>query len=784
MFFTLQCREIALYSFQNNVEENFMSRNVHALKDDWKFCKVQDAVYAGAMGYPQGADLPQFDDSHWQTISIPHDYSIHAPLDWMWRDHCGFFPGGIGYYRKQMHLTDVRHKNYYLQMDGAYRNSTIWVNGKFVETRNSGYISYCLNISEFVKEGDNLLTIRTHNADTPNCRWYTGSGLYRNVYLIETGNTHILPNSVVISTPDVHSQRANISIRAKFQASDMDLSIQVCILDGDGKTAAETTQALISKVGQGDFDIQLNMISPLLWSLDAPSLYTAKIKIIQNDKVLDEISQTFGIRKIEYMSGKGFFLNGVETKMKGVCLHHDGGPVGAAVPTAVWHYRLQQLKNIGCNAIRTSHNPPSPEFLDLCDALGFLVMDEFCDKWEPPHYLNFETDYPRDLSEFIMRDINHPCVVIWSVGNENDEPESPYLLDRTRILCDLTRQIDSTRPVIVALERGRDGDFDHAKALMVSACHCDFLGVNYAEHWYKDILLKYPDALILGTENYVYYRSSFAVRDNKIEAHPYLAVLSDPRVMGEFIWTGMDYLGEAKEGLPNIGLPVGIVDITGYPKPIAKLYQALWSEKPYVGTVVYRQNPYDHSQNGLWFWPQVDAIWQSQEKEVFIATYTNCHSVELFCNGKSMGEKSLSDFENRIMIWQVPFEAGELVSVGKINGVEACREILRTPQAPQKLKLRLLNEDAWELRQGVIVEIVLVDQADTICPVADQSVFLSVQNAAILGLANGDLTWHGPFNGNEVPLLNGRAIAILRVNGNGAYIEAKCGEIQSTLELV
>ncbi|MGI6317069.1 MAG: sugar-binding domain-containing protein [Christensenellales bacterium] len=745
----------------------------------WLFQLVNRPIHGGPWGgHPMGAELPEYDDSGWRKLDLPHDWAIEFPATNTVEpgsgvnDNAGqngYFPGGIGWYRKRLRIGDMS-REYLLQFDGAYRKTEVWVNGAYVGREDNGYFTFVFDITPYLRAGENLIAVRCDNWDTPNCRWYTGSGIYRHVWLLDNDpDTHFAHWGVRVTTPCAAADGALVHIEARLEGMDgaVDCAAR---LKFDGETVAEGCLRTVLSDGEGLAVLDIPVDKPRLWSPEDPALYTAEVILSRDGEAADILEVPFGIRRIEYRPYTGFLLNGVPTKFKGVCVHHDGGPLGAAVPETLWETRLRTLKELGCNAIRFSHNPPAPELLDLCDSMGFLTMNELCDKWEPPHYVNFPENWRDDLANWIARDFNHPSIVMWSVGNENDYAGEFYAMHRMRMLCDAVREEDPTRPPMLAGLMGRLPDEpeekDIAASLLTQRGRLGFLCVNYAEHWYDDVFAIDPEALILGTENWVYFHGDKNIRDAKIEYCPWFDVEKDDRVMGNFLWTGIDYLGECWHGWPRHGSYAGLVDITGHAKPVADFYRTFWKkEVPSVYIAVYRQTARERKERlGMWGAPAADRFWVGKGR-MEVVTYTNCEEVELFCNGRSLGVKKLARYANRILNWKLPFEAGELRAVARNKGVVVAENVLRTPGAPARLvltpDLTELPADGWSVTP---IRITLADAEGNPCPwAAKEKVLCEVSGAGSLAaVGNGMLDARDTFLGNEATVADDRCTAYIR----------------------
>lgn len=741
-----------------------MMRN--CLTEPWYLKVVENPLESNWGGAGQGAFDLRVSHEGWRQVQVPHDLGIEGPI----REHHGrpgdphhhgqnaWLAGSLVWYRHPFNVKTVADKVFTLEFDGCYRQTDVWLNGIWLGREPNGFFPFQVDATRAMRKGENLLALRVNNLDTPNCRWYTGTGLIRPLWLWEQAPSRIAPHGLSITTPVVSVGSATVAVEADILGPNMDLTWEVELFGPGGAVAGHGS---LKTRGGAKAKMVMTIRSPKLWDPGHPAMYDLKSAICLNDLRVDEQIQRFGIRSLAFVPQKGFLLNGVPTKMKGVCLHHDGGTLGAAVPDAVWAHRFSELKKIGCNAIRTSHNPPSHAFLDLCDTMGFLVMDEFCDKWEPPHLLDFEQSWHASIKSWIHRDRNHPSVVLYSVGNENDNPGATYLDTMLGPLCEKVREIDPTRPVIAALERGGDGP---GKAALVrkSAAPMDLIGINYGEQWYEEIFEQDPRALIVGTENYTYFTSAPLNREAKIEKNAWQYVAKDPRVLGSFYWVGIDYLGEAYKAWPRIGSHSGLFDMTGFAKPRALLAACHWLEKPVVAFAVHL--PRSAGPASMWDVPPVISGWDferevSPRQVLTVDVYSNCDEVVLSLNEKPFGKKLATEHPNHIFRWQVPFEPGTLLARGFRNGKEVTAETLSTPGKPAAL--RVANLAAKE--QGVfIVEAVVVDGRGNPCVSCGEEIQFSVGSAQkILAVGNGDLTWHGPFSGSAVPLFRGRAVIFL-----------------------
>ncbi|MDB4583320.1 hypothetical protein N9164_09225, partial [Draconibacterium sp.] len=450
-------------------------RQKQNFNENWKFTLTDSVVY----------QKTKCDDSNWRVLNLPHDWSVEGEFNENNSGRNAFLPGGTAWYRKSFELPEeYKGKSIEIQFDGVYKNAKLWVNNILVGIQHDGYTSFRNDITELLHpEEVNTIALRVDNSIQPNCRWYTGSGIYRNVWLNVTNQTHLETWGTFITTPKVTKQEASVKIVSTIRNMDKagEFVVKTEIYNPEGvKVVEEASPIKLGNYQSTDITQYLRVESPQRWSLDMPAVYTATTTILRANEIIDEYSSSFGIRTLEFDADKGFFLNGVNLKMKGVCLHHDGGSLGAAVPDEVWVRRLQNLKAIGCNAIRTAHNPASPEFMTMCDTIGFLVMNEFVDKWDAPYprggdpndnFLNnhmadpnFSVEWKRNYAETIRRDRNHPSAIIWSVGNENYPAGAAAQNHGLRKYASFVRSLDSTRPVISGMERGADRAYPSQKA--------------------------------------------------------------------------------------------------------------------------------------------------------------------------------------------------------------------------------------------------------------------------------------------------------------------------------
>jgi beta-galactosidase len=757
----------------------------HLLMDrNWKFL----------LGDDKAAPETNFDDHTWRLLDLPHDWSIEGEFkkDAPTGDGGGYLPTGIGWYRKQFALPSVAHgKQVSIQFDGVYMNSEVWINGHHLGKRPNGYISFVYDLTPYLITGKNTLAVRVDNSEQPNSRWYSGSGIYRHVWLNITNPLHIAQWGTYITTPDVNTSSTTVTIKTKIENSGKYISnatLISTIIDEKGHEVAsgKIPVSLTSKAGE--FAQSIAVASPTLWSVEEPHLYTLHSVIQSGKKTIDEFESTFGIRKLEYSPVKGFLLNNKHIKMNGVCLHHDGGCVGAAVPIKIWEERLRLLKDMGCNAIRTSHNPVAPEVLDLCDKMGFLVMDEAFDVWETKkvendYHLYFDEWWQIDVKDQIHRDRNHPSIVMWSAGNEIPDQTKDRGVELLKGLLTTYHQEDPTRPVTTAND---DIAADNGTTKLPFMEAEDIVGYNYVDRWHERRELFYsidrydhPNWKMVGTESeslrnppeYSLGKDMSKVRANYLSGMvraellwKYVAV--HDYVIGDFMWTGIDYLGESR--WPGKGSSSGEIDMTNRRKDGFYFYQSQWTTKPV-----------------LHLFPHWN--WKGREGQIIpVLAYTNCDSVELFVNGKSYGIK-VQEFPRQgnsgawnkydkpfvnittadlHLSWDVAYEPGTIKAVGRKNGKQVIIDEIHTAGKPAALRLTIdsgkVSADGSDV---ALVNVDVVDDNGIVVPDADNLIHFDVKgNGKLLGADNGNERDDTSFKLNDRKAFNGHVYAVVQAD--------------------
>lgn len=756
-------------------------RSVQNFNDGWKF-------YKGDVADGQKASL---DDSKWRTLDLPHDWSIEGPFS---RDNyscTGYLPGGTGWYRKSFLVPENESgRKVFIYFDGIYNNSEVWINGNLLGLRPNGYISFRYDLTPFIKYGEpNLIAVKVDHSLYGDSRWYTGSGIYRDVRLLTTEKVYIRQWGVSCKTPEVTPEKAALTADiALTNETSHNVIVRVISTLKYGDTPVSralsriTIGAMEETVVTQTFDVE----NPRLWDIDNPELYSLVTEVRGRD-ILDNVVTAVGFRTLRFDPDKGFFLNGKNMKLKGICMHHDAGTLGSAVPREEIARRLDILKEMGCNAIRTSHNPFSTDFLDLCDEKGFLVIGEAFDEWELPkkkwlagwnvgnpgkegYSAYFREWAKRDLRDFIMRDRNHPCVIMWSIGNEVDYPNDPYshpvlnteanpqtwakytetlphadrLGEIARELVAVIKELDMSRPVTAGLASAlMSNETGYAGAL-------DVAGYNYQEFRYAPDHLRYPERPLYGSENGMTLDMWNYVADNDY-------------VMGQFLWTGFEYIGEAGR-YPSRSNTAGVIGLAGNRKPEFYFRQSLWSDKPmvFIGASdrLAKSGP-----DNLWSHKRVEPHWNWETgKMISVNAFTNCEEVELFINGRSLGNKKLAGFVNRVISWDVPFEKGKLKAIGRNNGIQVAGFELNSSGEPAAISAacdeKSLKADKRDITH-VFVEI--NDSEGNIAYSAGNEISCEIEGPArLLGMEDSNPVNTENYKDNKQHAFHGRLLVYLQ----------------------
>jgi beta-galactosidase len=752
------------------------SERRQSFNETWRFLK-SDAP---------GAESPDFDDAAWRELRLPHDWAIEGPFDSKLNPHTGGLPiSGTAWYRKTFTVADgLKGRLLSLEFDGVMSNARVWLNGKELGGRPYGYIGFSVDLTPYLRFGGqkNVVAVRVAPEDRSS-RWYPGAGIYRNVWLDVTAPVHVARWGTYVTTPQVDADRASIVVKTEVTGGGE--TVRTTILDAAGKSVATTT----SSVGG---DAKLDVPRPHRWDVDDPYRYTVVTEVLVGNRPVDRYTTPLGIRTIAFDKTKGFSLNGRTMKLHGVCLHHDLGALGAAMNRRAVERQLEILKRAGVNAIRTSHNPPAPELLDACDRMGFVVMDEAFDMWRIPKVPNGYAKYfdewsERDVRDMIHRDRNHPSIILWSIGNEVPEQGRADGWQVAKRLVDFFHAEDATRPTTAAFDNWT-GAIKNKLAEQV-----DIPGFNYKPMHYETILKDHPDWIIVGSETSsgVSSRGVYHLPLENYPKHPSLQITSYdvmapgwatapdvefayqdklPNVLGEFVWTGFDYLGEPTPFFGGRGVNTsdwpsrssyfGMVDLAGFPKDRYYLYQSVWTKAPMVHVLPH------------WNWKAGQTI--------PVMAYSNADEVELFLNGKSLGRKKRfsepveipvggnvspdKKFSTRYRLrWDVPYAPGSLKAVAYTGGKQVAVDEMRTAGAPARIALvpdrTTISADGDDL---AFFTVRIEDKDGNLCPAASNLVQFSVTGAgAIRAVDNGNAATEESFQADHRKAFNGLALLVV-----------------------
>ena len=787
-----------------------------------------DADWRFFWGDAPGAEDSAFNDSAWRTLDLPHDWSLEdlppavangassalpapsgptnspAPGGGRGRGRVsfavvgpfspespgakdtGYTLGGIGWYRKHFALDkQTPGKRVSIEFDGVYMNSDVWLNGHLLGNHPYGYTAFAYNLTEFLNPPgqDNVLAVRVRNIGR-NSRWYSGSGIYRHVVLRVTDPLRVGQWGVCVTTPSVTKQTATVKVATSVEngrSAETALTLRIRLRGPTGRTLKTAeTNVQVAAEGQVEIPLAIEVKSPPLWSPDSPLLCQAQVELLSGGKVVDATTTTFGIREIKFSVENGFTLNGVPMKLRGGCLHHDNGPLGSAAIDRAEERRVELMKENGYNAIRTSHNPPSSVFLDACDRLGILVMDEAFDCWEegknPEDYGKYFNEWwQRDLAAMILRDRNHPCVILWSIGNEVPQrvKERGYVIARQ--LSDEVHRLDSTRPVTEAICAPWDGR--PWSATVTAFSFLDVGGYNYQAGQYERDHQQFPNRIIVGTES---FPRDFAQYWNGVEKHSY--------VLGDFVWTAMDYLGEA--GIGNARLDnergetwpwfnawCGDLDLCGFKKP-QSYYRDVVLGRSELEMFVHRPIPQGRREVvSAWGWPDELASWTwpgCEGKPMQVAVYSRCDSVRLEQNGKEIATREITG-NRRTARFEVPYAAGELKAIGLKNGKIVATRFLRTVGPAKKVRLTVDRASIRVDRNDLAyVTVEITDASGNVLPDASNLVrFKLTGPGELAAVGSGAPNVPESFRQPQHTTWHGRALAILRPTGTPGAIALK-----------
>lgn len=776
------------------LEPGFLRKQ--AFTEDWQFYLGDTAGMASA---------------EWRILDLPHDWSIEGEFS---PNHPagvggGALPGGLGWYKKLFKVESIDStKITTILFDGVYHNSEVWINGNYLGKRPNGYIGFEYDLTPYLNynNSENELLVKVDNSKQPNSRWYSGSGIYRNVWLKKTDRLHIPLWGTFVTTPVVTADSAvvDIEVQVKNNYSQQKITkVRTQIFLGDREVNNVTGELIVGRGNQDKIQQKITINQPELWSVEEPVLYTAVTSLQVGDEILDRYETNFGIRSFKFDLERGFILNGKQVKIKGVCLHHDLGPLGAAINTRAIERQLEIMKEMGVNGIRTAHNPPAPELLELCDKMGFIVQGESFDIWEKGKteydYSNFWDEWhERDHRDMILRDRNHPSIFMWSIGNEVPEQWSERGAEIGRELARITKEVDPTRPVTAAMNppvHTSDGDvtlqFDEPQKpnALAGSGALDLIGYNYAHQTYPKHQVNFPNTPFIATETtsalatrgYYEFPSDtikiWPVRwdipfdggnpDNTISAfdqvrtpwgstheETWKIIKKQDFLSGFYIWTGFDYLGEPTPyGWPSRSSYFGIVDIAGFPKDSYYMYKSEWTTEDVLHILPH------------WNWEegQIVDVW---------AYYNNADEVELFLNGESMGTKQKKGDDLHVM-WRFPFKNGTLKAVSRRGGTTVLEREVKTAGAPAALNLEAdrptIKADGHDLS---FITVTIIDEEGNLAPRAGNEIHFEISGGGkIVGVASGDPTNHESFKGTKHSALNGKCLVIVQSGKDAGSVE-------------
>jgi beta-galactosidase len=757
----------------------FEPRERTSFNNGWKFSLSGD----------DGAMKSNFDDSGWRMLDLPHDWSIEGTFSDTNKatPGGGALPGGIGWYRKTFTI-DLSQKNklIYVEFDGVYRNSEVWINDNYLGKRPYGYSSFRYNLTPYIHYGNekNIIAVKVDNSQQPNSRWYSGSGIYRNVWLVSTGKIAVDHWGTFVTTPEITEKYALIRISTRISnntGSPARVTLFSTIYNAENKKVASVNSPdIILNDTIAIINQDVSVSSPVLWSVENPYLYRIVTEIRADSDLSDRYETVTGIRSFIFDSDRGFILNGKPVKILGVCDHHDLGCLGAAINTRAIERQLEMLKEMGCNAIRTSHNPPAPELLDLCDRMGFIVMDEAFDMWKtgktPFDYsLDWDGWHRKDIEAMVLRDRNHPSVFIWSIGNEVMEQwqrDGSGEAIATE-LAGIVHALDDTRPVTSAC----NDPYPHNPVIASGAL--DLIGYNYHDTSFVKFPQTFPGKKFIASEttSALATRGSYDMPSDIVRRWParweqpftdgnpdltcssydncsapwgstheetWKVIKAHDYLSGMFIWTGWDYLGEPTPyWWPARSSYFGIIDLAGFPKDAYWFYQSEWTDK----TVLHI---FPH-----WNW--------NPGQTVDVWAYTNCDEVELFLNGTSLGKKKKGDGEMHLM-WRVSYEAGTITAMGYRNGTELIRKEVKTADQPAAI---ILSPDRQEISADgsdlSFIQVTVVDKNNVTVPYADNLIKFSVEGSgSVAGVDNGNQASLEPFKADFRRAFHGKCLVVVR----------------------
>ncbi len=768
------------------------ARERKCFDEGWLFALADSAQMASA----------SYGDSGWRQLDLPHDWAIEGDFSPANPSGAGggALPGGVGWYRKHFKVGSA--DKYFIEFDGVYMNATVYVNGHLLGNRPYGYSSFEYELTPYLNRGgDNVIAVRVDNSDQPNSRWYSGCGIYRHVWLTSTADVHIDHWGVYVKT----SSQGDVEVEVKCVTPNAQVrpTMRNTVLDANG--------VVVAKGASSKLQSKLKVRRPHLWSVTDPYIYKVRTEILVNNQVVDEVETVTGFRYFKFDPQKGFSLNGQAMKINGVCEHHDLGCLGAAINEDALHRKLSILKEMGVNAIRCSHNPPAPELLNMCDTMGLIVMDESFDMWRRKKTQNdyarfFDEWHERDLSDLILRDRNHPSILMWSIGNEVLEQWSSAEADTltleqanlilnaghdastlakegelsvnsllTRHLAEIVRRYDTTRPITAGCNEPAPGNHLFKSGAM------DIIGFNYHHQWVKDVPQNFPGKPFIFSESVsaLQSRGFYMMPSDSVYKAPveWWLPYTDPSfkcsaydnmhaswsstheetwdvvkhndfVGGQFIWTGFDYIGEPTPyNYPARSSYFGLIDLAGFPKDTYYMYQSEWTDKPVLHLFPHWN----------WIEGQTIDLW---------CYYNQADEVELFINGTSQGVRRKADSHQYHVMWRVTFQPGEAMVVARKDGREVRRQVLHTAGPAAKIRL---NTDRMALdadgKSLAFVTVEVLDKDGNFCPYAENQIFFDVSGKArIEGVDNGCQTSLERFKADNRKAFGGKCLVVLRAD--------------------
>lgn len=744
---------------------NEEARTVEDFNFDWSF----------TLGDKKAYSAPDYNDTDWRQLHLPHDWSIEGEFSRKHRTTTagGALPAGVGWYRKSFVTPNLNGRLMFVEFDGIFQNSTIYVNGIEVGGRPYGYASASYNITEYLKPTgeQNVIAVRVDNSAQPASRWYTGSGIYRNVRLVTCSELHIGYMGTHITTPEIRENEAKI--RAVVTLNNLSdeaktITLENIILNARSKEVQRSKVSRTIEAGQSaNVEMYITIEAPRLWNIGKGYLYTMRSVVMEGDKSIDVYDTKFGIRDFEFKADTGFWLNGENIKLKGACLHHDLGALGSAVHRRALERQLDIIQSAGVNAILTAHNPPSPQLLELCDERGIVVVAEAFDTWQhaKTHFdysRYFAKWWERDITDMVKRDRNHPSIIVWSVGNEVQEqwdistsnPDRNRSIQLTRNIVEAVKRQDNTRPVTATCNHIRKyNNLLRSEVL-------DIIGINYNHEEYDTLHSWYSELPMLATKN---------INDANSISHEasWLAVRDREYIAGSFLASAFDYLGEPTPySWPSRSSRYGIVDLAGFEKDIYYFYRSEWTDNTTL-------HLFPH-----WTWNEGDKV-------DLYAYYNNADEVELFVNNNSMGKSSKTENQLHAEWKGIEFEAGEITAVSYKDGKEVARHTRKTALEPAKLKLSvdksMLKADGYDL---AYITVECYDQYDSFVPTASNQLYIDIEGAGeLMGVDNGNPAGTESLKGSKIKLHNGKALIIVRTLKDipgSISVDVRCDGVDDT----